>query len=204
MRSIYLVRHCDYENPLNIIPGRLPLPLSLAGKEQAKKLAKYFEDKNIQKIYSSAVLRCKQTAQIISQDRIRIEFDKRLLESITAYQGFSFGDKPLDWAEFHKHRDELGGESYVDIWNRTESFFLDVMQKNEGNSIVSSHGDELFILYLVARKKPVPDLSILDLEDIMGSDEYQQKCSIREIICESGSVIEVKPMITQEALPGLL
>ena len=200
MKSVYLVRHCDYDNPMNIIPGRLPLPLSNQGKKQAEKLALYFEGKKIQKVYSSAVQRCKETAQIISQGKIPVVFDKRLLESITAYQGYSFGNKPLDWKEFHKHRDELGGESYVDIWNRAESFLHEIVQKDEGNIVICSHGDELFIMYLILSKKPVPDLEILDLEDVLDSKDYQPRSSVRELIVEGVRVIRAKQIITQKDL----
>ncbi|MBL7159755.1 histidine phosphatase family protein, partial [Candidatus Microgenomates bacterium] len=46
--TIYLVRHCEYENPRRVVPGRLPgFPLSAEGKENAKLLANYFKDKKI-------------------------------------------------------------------------------------------------------------------------------------------------------------
>lgn len=45
MPSIYLLRHCAYDNPLNILPGRLPVELSAAGKENAARLAKFWKPK---------------------------------------------------------------------------------------------------------------------------------------------------------------
>ena len=68
--KIYLLRHCEYVNPNNIMPGRLPVELSEEGLNQAKRLRKYFMDKDIGMIYSSAVRRCKQTAEIEWQGKL--------------------------------------------------------------------------------------------------------------------------------------
>ena len=86
--TIYLVRHCEYENPRGILPGRLPLELSSTGLKQAHAMKEFFLDKQIELIYSSAVVRCKQTSQIISDNKIPINYDKRLLEIFSAYQGY--------------------------------------------------------------------------------------------------------------------
>jgi broad specificity phosphatase PhoE len=48
--QIYLLRHCEYENPRNILPGRLPLELSEVGIEKAEKLKKFFAGKNMIKM----------------------------------------------------------------------------------------------------------------------------------------------------------
>jgi len=141
--TIYLVRHCDYDNPLEIMPGRLPVPLSEEGKRQAKKLCNYFSKKKIEKIYSSAVLRCKQTAEIISNKKISVEYDKRLLETFSAYQGFW----KIDWPQFFSHLNELGGESNLDVQNRIVDFIKKTRFQNGKEYIICSHGDPLFFLY---------------------------------------------------------
>ena len=88
MWAIYLLRHCEYEAIPPILPGRLPVQLSLRGIERAKRLSRFFKSKNIKKLYSSAVLRCKQTAEIISDGIIPVTYDKDLLETLSAYQGY--------------------------------------------------------------------------------------------------------------------
>ena len=74
------------------------------------------------------------------------------------------------------------------------------MQKDEGNIVICSHGDELFIMYLILSKKPVPDLEILDLEDVLDSKDYQPRSSVRELIVEGVRVIRAKQIITQKDL----
>jgi broad specificity phosphatase PhoE len=189
---MYLVRHCDYDNPRNILPGRLPVPLSNLGVEQAKKLATDFSDKNITKIYSSAVLRCKQTAEIISQATIPLEYDPRLLEVFSAYQGH-WNEGALDWSVFFKYRHELGGEGYIDVQNRIVSFFNEVSKKDQGDIIVCTHGDPLYLLYLHLTGKPLPPATI-EL-GVRTNLEYQPKGSVRIIELE-GTQYNVQPITT--------
>lgn len=155
MSRVYLLRHCDYENPLKILPGRLPLPLSENGRQRAEELQKEFADKQIFKIYSSAVLRCKETTEIVSDSKIPIVYDKRLLEVMSAYQGY--WDENWHGTGFHffSHRDELGGESFEDIRKRMGEFWENVRAKNEGNIIICSHGDPLQILYSYINNLPL-------------------------------------------------
>lgn len=179
MKKIYLLRHCEYSNPRNILVGRLPVELSQDGIEKAEKLADYFVDKKIEKIYSSAVRRCQQTSEIVSKGNIPIEFDQRLLEVLSAYQGFWPSENgEMDWSHFYRHRQELGGESWEDISNRVLNFFNEVVLKEEGNIIICSHGDPLFVLFLqlIGECEDLSDLRLYGEEET-----YTPKGSFREI-----------------------
>lgn len=192
MKQIYLVRHCKYSNPRNILSGRLPVELSEEGLKQTGKLADFFSNKKIEKIYSSAVVRCKQTSEIISKGKIFIEFDKRLLETFSAYQGFWFDEgKELDWSHFFSHRDKLGGESLLQIQKRMLSFFNDLVKKKEKSIIVCSHGDPLYVLYLALANKPLID-DEASLDEIT---EYQPTASIREIKWINKGNIGILPIV---------
>src|SRR5260221_3612882 len=105
-RTIYLVRHAMYSNPQNVVAGRLPLSLSEEGRAQAEKLNTYFADKNISKIYSSAVQRCKETSEIIVNGQIPLAFDRRILEGFSAAQGLSLDERKQDWKVFYAHTSE--------------------------------------------------------------------------------------------------
>lgn len=189
--SIYFVRHCEYEDPDKIIPGRLPVPLSEFGKQQAAKLSEFFIDKDISKIYSSAVLRCQQTSEIISQNKIPITYDRRLLEVFTPYQGFTFKDG-VDFDHFYGHIKELGGESYKDVQERMVSFFEDVKTKGDGNILVVSHGDPLYTLYLFLQKKPLGTEE--HLIETKQTAEYPEKGSVRELQIENNT-FTLKPFL---------
>lgn len=153
MKTIYLVRHTEYDNPRNVLAGRLPMTLSKRGEEDAKRLGDYFQAKDISKILSSEVLRCKQTSELISSGDIPITYDDRLLEVFSAYQGY-WGqvDGKLDWTNFFKHKDSLGGESYADIQKRMLDLWDEVKMLKE-NIILCSHGDPIYTLSLALAGK---------------------------------------------------
>lgn len=157
MKIIYIVRHGEYLNPHHIIPGRLPVVLSKKGITKIKNLAKIFSDKEITHIYSSAVLRCKQTSEIISHNSIPITYDKRLLESFSAYQGYW----TRDLKEFFIHQNELGGETQEEVQGRMRSFWDEVIPKTKGNIVICSHGDPIYLLYLSLVGKPIPNVIVL-------------------------------------------
>lgn len=202
MKTVYLVRHCKYDNPRNIYPGRLPVQLSAEGMEQAERLRKYFAEKNIQKISSSAVFRCKQTSTIISDKNIPIQFDKRLLETFSAYQGYWGADfgKPEGWDEFYAHQAELGGEVYEDVQKRVLSFFHEMIQGPEERVIICSHGDPLHFLYLGLKGSPLPDWKGDTGE--YGNPDYLKKGYIRPLFIENNEY-RFEPMITQDVLSGM-
>lgn len=178
MPSIYLLRHCEYENPRNILPGRLPLDLSESGRAKASQLTKTFADKSIGKIYSSAVERCKQTAEIVADGTIPVIFDQRLLETLSAYQGYWGENKTADGFQFFSHRQELGGEGLADIQVRMKSFWDEVTKDLTENIIICSHGDPLQVLYSTIFDLPLVDDNCVE-ENIPG---WLEKGEFFEII----------------------
>lgn len=200
MKTIYLVRHCEYANPDNIYPGRLPLPLSEIGRKRAEKLREYFLDKNISKIYSSSVIRCKETTAVISQGLIPVEYDVRLVETLSAYQGYKVtGDLGGDeiWKEYHSHRKELGGEGYMDIYNRAVSFFKEVAAKDEGNIIVSSHDDVLYTIYGFCINLPLPNTYDEEFQ-LIYTHPVSPKGSIRPVVVEDGTSFKPQELVVLE------
>jgi broad specificity phosphatase PhoE len=164
MSSVYLLRHCDYDNPRSILPGRLPVTLSQKGIEQAQQLQKIFAEKQIDCIYSSAVARCKQTAELISNSQIPIQYDQRLLETLSAYQGYWGENESADGYEFFLHTAELGGENLLQVQQRMASFWDEVAAKSNKNIIICSHGDPLMTLYYYVHQLPLPDDNVKETE----------------------------------------
>src|SRR3989442_10228792 len=63
----YLVRHCDVLNPRGVLYGYLPgFPLSEKGVRQAHHLGRYLAATPARRIYTSPLLRARQTADIIA------------------------------------------------------------------------------------------------------------------------------------------
>ncbi len=133
------------------------MALSAEGLKQAERLKTFFSKKKIGKIYSSAVLRTKQTSEIISSGNIPIIYDQRLLETFSAYQGYWEENRtPTGWHCF-SHKDELGGEGLEDIQKRMVSFWSEITKNLSENIIICSHGDPLQTLYSYIHDIPLLD-----------------------------------------------
>jgi probable phosphoglycerate mutase len=196
MKIFYLVRHGVYENPLNMQPGRLPVKLSAEGIKQAQRLKAYFADKNIARIYSSPVLRCKQTSEIVSGGKIPIVFDLRLAEVFSACQGMWYSGSP-DPKEFYNHRKELGGEGFEDLKARMVPCFNEINHKETGNVVICSHSDPLFSLYLAILNRPLTD----EIREYGGfrDPDHLAKGAVRPLKIEK-DVITPLVMVLQEDL----
>ncbi len=187
-QTIYLLRHCDYANPRNILPGRLPVPLSPKGINQAERLQTFFADKSISTIYSSAVERCRQTSEIISNQTIPIVYDKRLLETFSAYQGYWGENQHEDGYHFYSHIAELGGETLSDLQNRMSNFWDEKLSHITGNVIICSHGDPLQVLYAHIHDLPL----VSDSEVEVNIPGWLEKGEYIELVFKNHHLVETK------------
>ena len=142
--KIYLLRHGEYENPLQVMPGRSDgFPLSEEGKEQARQAGQILQDKNIAYIFSSPILRTRQTAEIVAKEinfAGTIENDDRLIEMEVG----QYTNLPLD--EFRNsgfYNDIInvpsGIESMESISKRMINFLTDITEKYKENILVVTH-----------------------------------------------------------------
>ncbi|MDP1722781.1 MAG: histidine phosphatase family protein [Candidatus Gottesmanbacteria bacterium] len=143
--TIYLLRHGDYENPLNIFHGRLPgFPLSTEGLRQVKQLGQYTAHLPITAVYASPLTRTFQTAQAIADvHHLTVQTDDRLMDLVTPLQG-----KPIAYMEsinwsFYRHEFiKQGGESLSTVFRRMDTCIREKVAKHPGQHIVVvSHGD---------------------------------------------------------------
>jgi len=151
----YILRHgeavSNIKGFVSSWPEKSDNPLTENGVEQAKQAAQSILSENIDLIFSSDVLRAKQTAEIIAEQlKKELKLDKRLREIDFGI----FNSKPI--ADFMGHfgsREERikekapQGENYEDVLNRIKSF-LDETEKTYSNKriLVISHQAPLFIL----------------------------------------------------------
>jgi broad specificity phosphatase PhoE len=145
------VRHAEVHNARDILYGRLPrFRLSDRGRQQAEGTSRFLSGRVLEAIYTSPLLRARQTAEIISRYHagLRIRSSSALVEVRTSYQGepntvlkpgFSFYD-PV-----HSPNDETMQE----IFARMLRFLRMVASRHGGTSIVAvSHGDPTAITRL--------------------------------------------------------
>lgn len=84
MTTVYLLRHGEDVNPDGLIKGHLPgFPLSKEGKKQIEGAAKLLEKEGISAIYTSPLLRTRQSAEIFQKAFPKASF--KVLEELTEW-----------------------------------------------------------------------------------------------------------------------
>jgi broad specificity phosphatase PhoE len=140
--TLYFVRHGHVHNPANIVYARLPrFRLSDEGREQAAIAAQTLKDTHPAAIYSSPMLRARQTAAIIAAQHpgLRVRIDSQINENHTPYEG-----APL--AEI-MGKDIFAGvqppfDRPADLMARSVAFIERMHRRHAGESIIAvTHGD---------------------------------------------------------------
>ncbi|MFZ1654381.1 MAG: histidine phosphatase family protein [Candidatus Moraniibacteriota bacterium] len=163
--TYYLVRHGEAENNvrniLNSLPERNTYPLTERGREQVGATARLLRSVEVDVIWSSPILRTRETAEIIAHETGRgVNIDGRLCE---AYFGVFNGRQQQEFLEKYPEAEMRlapdpadGVESYVDIRGRVRSFLSSMNESYRGKKIVIvSHSDTLQELYAELFGEPV-------------------------------------------------
>ncbi len=151
----FLLRHGEsLSNVKEVIsswPEQGHFPLTSKGEKDIKKAAQELKDKDIDFIFSSDLLRTKQTAEIVSKETgIEVNYDKRLRE----YSVGELNGKPLDeWRKVFKEGDSKfevappGGETYQDVKERVADLLYEKENKfSSKNILIISHQNPLTLI----------------------------------------------------------
>ena len=150
---IHLVRHGEVHNPQQILYGRLPrFRLSKGGLQQAKQTGEYLSNTPIDTVFSSPMLRARQTAQAMfgSNGHCKTHISTLLNEVCTAYQGRPGAE--LD----ARNGDVYSGaaacfEQPGDVVARTRKFIARVRKHYTGQHVAAvTHGDIVTFMVLWA------------------------------------------------------
>jgi probable phosphoglycerate mutase len=150
---IHFIRHGEVHNPTNRFYGRLPrYRLSENGRRQAQQTAEYLSKTPARAVFSSPLLRARQTADIIAArlGELPVHTSELLLECRTPYDGW-----PIDQLDA-KHWDLYTGnqpphELPADVVDRACRFALRVVRKYAGQQVVAvTHADVILFLALWA------------------------------------------------------
>jgi broad specificity phosphatase PhoE len=155
---IHLVRHGHVHNTEKVFYGRLPrFRLSRKGVRQARETARYFREKPIAAVYSSPMLRARQTArELLGATGLQTMSISRLINEVRS---------PLEGRP-SRDVDALGGRMYTglapgfetpqDIVNRSSRFLKRVAERCTGKQALAvTHGDVIFFSLLWALEKPL-------------------------------------------------
>ena len=172
--KLYVVRHGEtMENANNCLVGRINSSLTSKGKEQAKQVSNYFKDKKIDLIVSSPLDRCKETAQIISNNLPIIYSDKLLGRDHGEFTG-----KPRDsinFDEYWNYKKNIQyekAESVKDLYNRVATLIDDLKEKyKDKNIIIVTHSGIMRVLYYYF--KGIPDDGVLSEITIRNCEVFE-------------------------------
>jgi len=147
----YIIRHGhslgNTKNIASCWPEKSRLPLTKKGRRETKEAAKKIKNKKIDLIFSSDLLRTKQTAEIIGKaSGIKPKTDRRLREvNVGVFNGQpineigKFWDNELLPLEHFKKRFQIApprGETYQDIEKRLSDFIKETEKKYKGKNIL--------------------------------------------------------------------
>lgn len=178
---ISFVRHGRVHNPNNIFYGRLPgFKLSPEGRQDAIRAARVLKNLSVKGLYSSPLLRARQTANEILKyhPHLKLKTSKYISEIVSPYQGADF-----QWIESNKYDVytdcEPGFEQPVDILKRTRKFVQRVRTRHPGDHVAAvTHGDlVLFMMVWIKGLRVVPR-SKIEFKNLNILNEYPATGSI--------------------------
>lgn len=179
------MRHAHVHNPRNILYGRLPrFRLSDAGIRQAEAVARFLSVRDLAAVYSSPLLRARQTAQIISSYHpgLRVRFSRLLLETLSGYEGESNTILKPGFS-FYDPRRNPGDESMEDVWNRMMRMVRRVLKRHAGSTVaLVSHADPITILRVGLEGRP---LTRNDLHTVVNPD----RASVTQLVFGVGKEV---------------
>lgn len=175
---ILLIRHGEVANPEEVVYGRLPgFPLNEEGRRQIRAVAARLAEEPLEAIYTSPMLRARQTAEILARRHPGaplVESDL-LAEVRTSWEGepLSRVPPPFNYYEPPRHPDDEAPEQLLE---RMRRFTEEVRHRHPGGTVAAvSHGDPLAALRVgLEGRKPC-------LATLRGPD-YPPKASLLRVV----------------------
>ncbi|MED5016752.1 histidine phosphatase family protein [Paenibacillus chibensis] len=166
---IYLVRHGETEwNVDHRMQGHQDSPLTELGVKQAEWLGESLRNEPIDIVYSSSSRRAYRTAEIIKGDR---EIDIHTLDefkeiNLGIWEGKTQAEvKANDPEQFHYFWNDpaeykvQGSETFEDVFNRVMNGLNQIIQNNEGRSILLvTHTVVVKLIMSYFEGRPMKDL----------------------------------------------
>jgi len=160
VRKIIIVQHCQSEHHINNLSGGwTDTPLTDLGRKQAELIGKRLKDeldKADYVIYSSDLLRAKQTSDIIGKHlNLNVIEDDALREINT---GIAAG-RTKDWVRENRnprpgndfnidYQEFEGGETFRELYNRVSNCMENILNLEDKNKIIVTHG--VALSYIIA------------------------------------------------------
>ncbi len=149
MKHIYLVRHGETEwSKSGKHTGRTDIPLTEAGRDRARRIARYLDDRKFDLVLSSPLLRARETCELAGFGG-QMQLDDNLMEwDYGVYEG----RKTLEIrAEEDPHwsiwlSPITGGESLQQVYARAMAIVEKLVALDGDEAVVFAHGHILRVL----------------------------------------------------------
>ncbi len=181
MKTIIIIQHTQSVHHTNGMVGSwTDWELSELGVEQANRIGKRLKAELSEKkfvMYSSDLLRAKQTAEIVGQylgliPILRTELRERNLGKCCGKsvqwlrENLEMQEKTIDDRLFSD------AESRRDEWNRLQPFFDEVMTSDDENIIIVSHGDLLSVFNSMFLGLSIETINTSEMFGLAGGVSY--------------------------------
>jgi broad specificity phosphatase PhoE len=151
MVNLYLIRHGRQNSTL----CNVDVELSQQGRKQAELLRDRLQHYHIDALYSSNLIRAKQTAEIINEAlHLPHEIREEIREiSFGLLEGMSEEYIEENFREFKKEQKKLlddipypGGENGTSVYERAMPIIQEIVQSGNKNIVVVTHGGTIRVL----------------------------------------------------------
>ena len=160
----FVMRHGETQSNLDGLVDSLgdsQTALTENGVEQVLKASQSLQDRKIDLIISSPLVRTKETASIVQKDLglsdESVIVDQRLCEmKIASYEGHTWGEFHKDFPKTEEFFDvkKDGDESYQDVKNRVGEFLYEIEEKySNKNILILTHGAPAWLIFSVMEGK---------------------------------------------------
>ncbi len=154
MKKIYLIRHGETEsNRKGIFRGRLDIPLSPNGREQAADLKRYFENIPVDIVYTSPLQRAVETAETVFPGHTPVKEKWLNNLDLGEWSGMEKAivkeRSPEMWEDWVKRPESIrfpGGERLWDVHKRMSLFLGKVAYGDDEIVAAVSHRSVLKVL----------------------------------------------------------
>lgn len=167
--KITLLRHTEVDETYHkCYNGHIDIGLSKKGEEQAKLLAKEFEESSFDVVYCSDLKRTRDTLSPFIQVKQAIYTDKLREKSWGKHEGKTFesiiSENEIKYKNFLQWIKALDGEDYEAYIQRVEEFFLQKLKTEKLNTVlVVTHAGVIRVLISLVKGISLEEAFSLDV-----------------------------------------
>jgi putative nucleotidyltransferase with HDIG domain len=162
MRNLYIIRHGEPEfGGEKRCIGHTDIPLSERGKDQARALSFFFDNREMSAVYTSPLGRAYQTAELLSRGRWPVKVCDSLLElDMGEWEGLTFSEIRRKFPDLYEQRGQNpeitppNGETLEAGQARAAAAIQQILLETSGDVIAAAHSG--IIRLLICKYQGIP------------------------------------------------